>query len=112
MRDRKRRDKKKTKQRARQRTKQRLRLKKKRLSLHDKHKKRRKKDCILGMPFIVAFTGDPSQLFYCADYPTSYELIPRTEQYPRYGKLFERLQRYMAHHVTQIHGKVLIYKAG
>jgi len=104
--------KKRTKQKERKRTKQRQLLKKKRRSLHKKHKDRRKKDCMIGLPFIIAFHGDPSQLFYCADYPTSYELIPRTNKYPwEYNSPLERLKRYMEHHVTQIHDKVLIYKA-
>lgn len=114
--DRKRREeekKKKERQKQRRYTAQRLLLRKKRMRLHDMHKKRRKKDCIIGMPFIVAFHGDPAQLFYCADFPTSYELIPRTDKYPwNYDGPLERLKRYMWHHVTQIHDKVLIWKAG
>lgn len=112
MRNNKRKREKKSKQRERSRTTQRQLLRKKRRSLHDKHKNRRKKDCMIGMPFIIAFTGDPSQLFYCDDFPKTYELIPRTEKYPTYGKYFARLIRYLAHWVTQIHNKVLIYKAG
>lgn len=103
---------KKSKQKYRKRTKQRQLLKKKRHSLHDKHKDRRKKDCILGMPFIIAFQGDPTKTYYCADYPSSFELIPRTDKYPKYSGPFKRLKTYLDHHVTQIHNKVLIYKAG
>jgi hypothetical protein len=80
-------------------------------SLHDKHNERRKKDCILGMPFIVAFQGDPSKTFYCADHPETFELIPRTGRFPKYERPLARLARYLDHHVTQIHAKVLIYKA-
>jgi len=102
----------KTKQKDRKRIKQRLLMKKKRRSLHDKRKERIRKDCILGMPFIIAFQGDPSKMYYCADFPRSYELIPRTNKYPRYNDPLARLKQYMHHHVTQIHAKVLIYKAG
>jgi len=105
--------KKKTKKKTRLRVRQRQLLKKKRRSLHKKHKDRRKKDCMIGLPFIIAFHEDPSQLFYCADYPTTFELIPRTSKYPwYYNSPFARLLRYLEHHVTQIHEKVLIYKAG
>lgn len=94
------------------RARQKQKLKKRRRSLHKKHKQRRKKDCMIGMPFIIAFTGDPMQLFYCADYPTSFELIPRTGRYPWYSGPFARLIQYLSHWVTQIHNKVLIWKAG
>ena len=68
---------------------------------------------MIGLPFIVAFQGDPAQLYYCADIPKTYELIPRTDKYPwEYNTPLARLKTYMEHHVTQIHGKVLIYKAG
>lgn len=103
----------KNKKRQKRKTKQKQLLKKKRRSLHHKHRDRRKKDCMIGLPFVIAFTGDPAQLFYCADYPTSFELIPRTKRYPwEYNGPFARLIRYQEHHVTQIHNKVLIYKAG
>jgi len=79
----------------------------------ERKKRRRKRDCNLGMPFIIAFQGDPTQLYYCADFPTSFELIPRTRKYPwNYNSPFARLKRYMKHHVTSLHKKVLIYKAG
>jgi hypothetical protein len=107
-----RRKRKRSKQKSRSHVKQRQLLRKKRRSLHDKHKRRRKKDCVLGMPFIIAFHGDPTKTYYCADYPSSFELIPRTNKYPNYSGPFARLKRYMQHHVTQIHDKVLIYKAG
>ena len=100
------------KQKTRRKTRQRLILRKKR-SLHAKHKKHRKKDCIMGMPFIIAFHGDPAQLYYCADIPKTYELIPRTVKYPwQYNSSLARLKRYMEHYVTQISGKILIFKAG
>jgi len=108
-RDRKRREKKKQEQRRRTRSSL---LRKKRRSLHAKHKKRRKKDCMVGVPFVIAFHGDPARLFYCADYPTSFELIPRTSVYPIYETPLERLAKYIGHHVTQIHGKILIFDAG
>lgn len=91
---------------------QKLRQLHKRRSLHDKHKERRKKDCMIGMPFIIAFQGDPTQLFYCNDFPKTWELIPRTNVFPKYMKPLERLKQYMRHHVVHIAKKVLIYKAG
>lgn len=106
-------EKKKQQTRERQRVRQVQLLRKKRRSLHDKHKDRRKKDCMIGLPFIIAFHGDPSQLFYCADIPKTYELIPRTNNYPwSWEGPLARLMRYLDHHVTQIHNKVLIWKAG
>lgn len=91
---------------------QRLRELHKRRSLHDKHKERRKKDCMIGMPFIIAFQGDPAGLFYCNDIPDRYELIPRTSRFPRQTDMLARLKQYMKHHVVHIAKKVLIYKAG
>lgn len=108
-RDKKRREKKKQEQRRRTRNSL---LRKKRRSLHAKHKRRRKKDCMVGLPFVIAFHGDPARLFYCADYPTSFELIPRTSVYPQYMTPLERLAKYIEHHVTQIHSTVLIFDAG
>lgn len=77
----------------------------------DKRRKRRKKDCMLGLPFIIGFQGDPMRLFYCNDIPKYYELIPRTELYPHCYGPFERLKKYMKHFVIKMHGKVLIWKA-
>lgn len=92
---------------------QKLRELQKRRSLHRKHKERRKKDCMIGLPFIIAFQGDPAQLFYCNDIPRTFELIPRTEKYPFYMlSALDRLKQYMKHHVVHIAKKVLIYKAG
>jgi len=89
-----------------------LRKLQKRRSLHDKHKERRKRDCMIGMPFIIAFTGDPAGLFYCADIPQTFELIPRTSNFPnRWMQPFARLKQYLWHHVTCIAKKILIYKA-
>jgi len=100
-----------TKRKERERARQEQLLRRKQRSLHDKHKERRKKDCMIGMPFIIAFQGDPSGTYYCADYPTSFELIARTSQYPQRMGPFARLKQYLSHHVTQIHAKILIYKA-
>ena len=101
-------------------TKQKQRQKRKR-TLHEKHKERRKKDCMLTMPFILAFMGDPTREFYCADFPETYEIIPKTDIYNRkshpwmgnekQGDFF-RLGRYMDHKVDSILGKILIYDAG
>lgn len=78
-------------------------------SLHDKNRDRRKKDCMIGMPFIIAYQGDPAQNFFCNDVIHNgvhdYDLI--------FGeKNFARLDRYLAHHVVTLHARVLIYKAG
>ena len=64
------------------------------------------------MPFVIAFQGDPAQMFYCADYPMSYELIPRTRNYTRYAAPLQRLLKFMRHHVSGIGTRVLIHKAG
>ena len=85
---------------------------KRKRGLLERRRRRRKRDCMIGLPFIIGFAGDPAQLFYCADFPMSYELIPRTHRYPwDYETPFARLIRYTSHHITQIHDKVLIYKA-
>jgi hypothetical protein len=65
---------------------------------------------MLHMPFIIAFQGDPAMPFYCNDVRDCdgtpiYELIKGERN-------LARLKRYMAHHVTSIYAKVLIYKAG
>jgi len=98
---------------SRRRAKQKLRQKRKRRSLHRKHKRRRKRDVIMGLPFIIGFHGDPAREFWCADYPHSWELIPRY-YWKSLGHPFARLRRYQKHHITSIakvKGKVLIYKA-
>jgi hypothetical protein len=89
---------------------QQQRRKKKKKNLHDKHKERRKHDCMIFLPFIVAYQGDPAQNFYCNDIRdghnnATYELI-------RHEGPFVRLKRYMKHHVLNISKKVLIWKAG
>lgn len=107
-----RREERKKRERERERLRQFLEQKQRRKyrSLHDKHKRRRR-DCTLGMPFIIAFQGDPSQLYYCNDIPKYFELIPRTEKYPDHEHPFSRLKRYMRHHIVNIAKKVLVYKA-
>jgi len=82
------------------------------MSWKERKRRRRKRDCSLGLPFIIAFQGDPTQTYYCADLPRTFELIPRTRKYPAYAHPLGRLKYYMKHHVTQMHSKVLIYKAG
>lgn len=82
----------------------------KRRSLHDKHKERRKKDCMIGLPFITAFQGDPAMPFYCNDV-RDYDGTPVYELIYSERKL-ARLARYLNHHVVTMHAKVLIYKAG
>lgn len=105
--------KRKQRQRERAKTKQSLKREHPQRLWKDRRRRRRKKDPTLGMPFIIAFHGDPAQTYYCADYPSSFELIPRTTKYPwKFQKPFSRLKHYMWHHVTCMHDKVLIYKAG
>lgn len=86
---------------------------KKRLSLHLKHKERRKKDNMIGLPFIIAFQGDPARPFYCNDVMDkgihTYELIHKDGSW---DKAFARLKTYLAHHVVSMTAKILIYKAG
>jgi hypothetical protein len=78
--------------------------------LYERERRRRKKDCMIGMPFIIAFQGDPTRLYYCNDLPDHYELIPRTPNY--HGSTpFMRLLTYQLNHVVTMNGKVLIYKA-
>lgn len=100
-------------QRSREHQRQELLHKRKFRTLHDKHRDRRKKDCMIGLPFVIAFQGDPAQNFFCNDIH-SYELIHdevgRTDSLR--DKAFYRLIRYMDHHVVTMHAKVLIYKAG
>jgi len=101
-----------SKQKNRRKQKRKLRLKRKRRSIHAKHKKRRKKDIIMGLPFIIGFGGDPARHFWCADYPHSWELVPKYYWKNR-DRPFSRLRYYQKHHITNIayQGKVLIYKA-
>ena len=78
-------------------------------TLHDRHRDRRKKDCMLGMPFIIAFQGDPARPFYCNDVRNIYG-EPNYELIREEGPLV-RLKRYLSHHVVSLHTKVLIWKA-
>lgn len=94
----------------RKKREQELKLKSRLRTLHDRHRERRKKDCMLGMPFVLAFQGDPAGFFYCNDLPKTFELIPRTKMYKGDTPL-ERLKKYMRHHVVQIAKRILIYKA-
>jgi hypothetical protein len=94
--------------RIRERQAQELIHSKKHRTLHDKNRDRRKKDCMIGMPFIIAYQGDPAQNFFCNDVihdgVHDYDLI--------FGERnFARLERYLARHVVTLHARVLIYKA-
>jgi hypothetical protein len=76
---------------------------------YDRNRRRRKRDCSMGMPFITAFMGDPAMPFYCNDVRdvngnTTYELIKQEGP-------FVRLKRYMKHHVVSIAKKILIHNA-
>jgi hypothetical protein len=82
-----------------------------------KKEQRRKKDCSIGMPFIIAFQGDPARKFYCNDVRDNgepvYELIhAQSERMGYMEKKFARLRRYLHNHVVSMNAKVLIYKAG
>jgi len=71
---------------------------KRRRSLHDKHRKRRKKDLMIGMPFIVGYQGDPAMgsRFFCNDV-RGYQLIA-----PKGYKPFERLHKYLMKAISSI----------
>jgi hypothetical protein len=93
----------------------RLRERSRRRTLHDKHRDRRKKDCMMGIPFILAFQGDPAREFYCND-QHGYELIHAHTMtiwgISRTENALERLERYMEKHVVWMGHKVYIYQAG
>ena len=101
-------------QRSRERQRQELLHKRKFRSLHDKHHDRRKRDCMIGLPFIIAYQGDPAQNYFCNDIH-DYQLIYEAGGcglWSKKEKAFTRLARYLDHHVVTLHAKVLIYKAG
>jgi len=91
---------------------------KKRLSLHQKHKDRRRKDNMIGLPFIIAYQGDPARGFYCNDVKVfgvhNYELIHDNKQDNLLirDKAFQRLRRYLSHKVMSMQAKILIWNAG
>jgi len=100
------------KQKRRQKKKQRQKQleRKKRRSLHDKHRRRRKKDLMPNIPFLVAYQGDPAMgaYYYCNDVH-GYQLIGATR------RPFERLQRYLMKGIASIFkldGKILVKEAG
>ena len=83
---------------------------KKRRSLHDKHRRRRKKDMMIGIPFLVAYNGDPAMGNYIfCDQVRSFKLI-------NYGwnKPFARLAKYLMKPVKSmflVANKILIKEA-
>ena len=92
------------------RQKKRQKQSKKRRSLHDKHRRRRKKDLVPNIPFIVAYQGDPAMgaYYYCND-AHYYKLIGATK------RPFDRLERYLMKGIASIfalEGKILIKEAG
>lgn len=79
-------------------------------SLHDKHRRRRKKDLVPNIPFIVAYQGDPAMgaYYFCNDVH-DYKLIGSTL------KPFERLKRYQMKGIAslfKLDGKILVKEAG
>jgi len=97
------------KQLSRSRQNQELIFKRRYRTIHDRNRRRRKRDCALGMPFILAFQGDPARPFYCNDVRDGRE--PIYELIKSENGTLSRLRRYMLHHVVQMQAKVLIYKA-
>lgn len=100
----------KRKRKQKERRKQIQRLKKRRRSLHDKHKRRRKKDMMIGMPFVVAYQGDPAMgpYLYC-DQVRTFKLISPPSEKP-----FARLYRYQMKPIKSIFlviGKILVKEA-
>jgi len=97
----------------RERKKQKQRQEQKKRSLHKKHKDRRKKDLTNGLPFIIAYHGDPAMgmgYFYCNDLH-SYKLIAPKD---RYEKAFARLKRYQKKPIAsmfKLEGKILVKEA-
>jgi len=86
--------------------------------LHTKHKNRRKKDCMIGMPFIIGYQGDPARGYYfrCNDMQRMYKnrldyhyhlINPLTE------KPFSRLKRYQKKRISDIAkiGYILVEEA-
>jgi hypothetical protein len=90
--------------------------KKSKFNLHKKHKERRKRDAIPGLPFIITFQGDPAKDFRCEDVHDSinkhtYVLVPRKANY-YYTLGLSRLACYMHHRITRLYeGQLLVYKA-
>jgi len=88
-----------------QRNKKRIR------SLHDKHRRRRKKDMMVGLPFIIGYQGDPAMgvgYMYC-DQIHSFKLIA-----PSGWKPFVRLYKYQAKPIKSMfsmEGKILVKEA-
>lgn len=96
--------------RSKQRQKQKQRDARKKRSLHDKHKRRRKKDMMIGIPFLVAYNGDPAMGNYLfCDQVRSYKLI-------NYGwnKPFARLHKYLMKPIKSmflVANKILVKEA-
>lgn len=91
-------------------TRQKQRLARKKRSLHNKHRRRRKKDCMIGMPFVVAYNGDPAMgnYFFCNDI-RGYKLIGYS-----WNKPFHRLHKYLMKPIMtmfQVDGKILVKEA-
>lgn len=101
----------KRKQRQKRTKRQVQKYKRRKRSLHDKHKRRRKKDMMIGMPFIIGYQGDPAMgvaYMYC-DQVRTYKLINAG-----WFKPFARLQRYLAKPILTmfaIQGKILVKEA-
>ena len=100
-----------SKRKAKERKRQRQRQQHKRRSLHDKHRRRRKKDLMPNIPFLVAYQGDPAMgsYYFCNDVIRNgvhnYQLITRS---------FSRLDRYCMKGIASIfaqEGKILVKEA-
>jgi len=99
------------KQKDKQKQRQRQEERKKKRSLHDKHRERRKKDMMIGMPFIIGYQGDPAMgmaYMYC-DQVHSFKLIASRRE-----KVFARLKRYQKKAIKsmfKLEGKILVKEA-
>ena len=83
---------------------------KKRRTLHEKHRERRK-DMIVKMPFIIGYQGDPAMgiaYMYC-DQVRTFKLIA-----PKVDKTFARLRKYAMKPIKslfKVKGKILVKEA-
>lgn len=91
-------------------SKQRQHVAKRKRSLHDKYRRRRKRDVMVGMPFSIAYVGDPAMgsRFYCNDMH-SFKLIG-----PSGWKPFVRLHSYQMKPIVSmflVDSKILVKEA-
>lgn len=91
----------------------------KKQTLHRKHKERRAKDIMTGIPFVMGFLGDPALRWRCAQshYRTYYDLIPYGPQATKRNNVlrkFNLLRQYGKHPIQELFkmgGRILIKNA-